>query len=63
MTSSIFLNSLYRHYNDILQGLSAILAKESHARTVDNICSAISKLIIANPNGVPLQQVRKVFFF
>ncbi|KRT85321.1 hypothetical protein AMK59_2065, partial [Oryctes borbonicus] len=35
----------------------AILAKESHAGTVDNVCSAMSKLIIVNPNGVPLQQM------
>ncbi|GJQ87137.1 hypothetical protein Trydic_g23982 [Trypoxylus dichotomus] len=48
---------IFPHYNDILQGLSAILAKESHAGTVDNICSAMSKLIIVNPTGVPLQQM------
>ncbi|KAI4469507.1 importin beta [Holotrichia oblita] len=48
---------IFPHYNDILQGLSTILAKESHASTVDNICSAITKLITVNPNGVPLEQV------
>ena len=45
------------HYNNILQGLSTILRKESHAGTIDNICGAIAKMIMSNPNGTPLDQV------
>lgn len=34
-----------------------MISKESHPGTLDNICGAIAKMIIVNPNGIPLEQV------
>ncbi|XP_049818951.1 importin-4-like isoform X2 [Aethina tumida] len=48
---------IYPHYNTILQMLSVAVSKESHENTLDNICGAIAKMIIANSAGVPLEQV------
>lgn len=48
---------IIRHYPDILQSLSTMLSKESHAGTIDNISGAVAKMIITNPNGIPLEQV------
>jgi hypothetical protein len=47
-------------YQDILQALSASVAKESHAGTLDNICGALAKMIIANSAGIPLEQVMQI---
>lgn len=54
MNKQMFYFSLYP---DILQALSAAVAKESHPGTLDNICGAICKMIITNSSGVPLYQV------
>lgn len=49
-------------YPDILQSLSSAVAKETHSGTLDNICGAICKMIIANSSGVPLNQVNTIVF-
>lgn len=51
----------YRHYPAILAALSAAVAKEEHAGTLDNICGALARLIITNSMLVPLKQVLPVF--
>ncbi|XP_017781860.1 PREDICTED: importin-4-like [Nicrophorus vespilloides] len=51
---------LYSKYSDILVGLSMMITKESHAGTMDNICSALAKMIINNSSLVPLDQVFEV---
>ncbi|XP_022906239.1 importin-4-like [Onthophagus taurus] len=48
---------MFPHYNDILHGLSNMLPKETHSGTMDNISGALAKLIIANVNAVPMDQV------
>ncbi|KAB0797014.1 hypothetical protein PPYR_11075 [Photinus pyralis] len=52
---------VFPYYGDILQALSTLVTKESHAGTLDNICGALAKLIIANPSLVPLDQVFPAF--
>ncbi|KAJ3660491.1 hypothetical protein Zmor_004938 [Zophobas morio] len=52
---------IFPFYQDILQSLSAAVAKESHAGTLDNICGALAKMIIVNSSGIPLEQVFPVF--
>lgn len=37
------------------------MIKEQHAGTLDNICGALARIIIANPSLVPLQEVLPVF--
>lgn len=34
-----------------------MLSKETHAGTMDNICGAVAKMILVNPQAVPLEQV------
>lgn len=53
----MFLFLSFSLYPDILQALSTAVAKETHPGTLDNICGAISKMIITNSAGVPLDQV------
>ncbi|PNF42980.1 hypothetical protein B7P43_G09585 [Cryptotermes secundus] len=53
--------ALFPHYSEILQALSTAASKERHARTLDNICGALAKLILTNIAGVPMAQVFPVF--
>ncbi|KAK4877680.1 hypothetical protein RN001_010186 [Aquatica leii] len=52
---------VFPYYPDILQALSTLATKESHVGTLDNICGALAKLIIANSSLVPLEQVFPAF--
>jgi hypothetical protein len=61
VTSSLWFFLIVSLYQDILQALSASVAKESHAGTLDNICGALAKMIIANSAGIPLEQVFPAF--
>ncbi|XP_074042768.1 importin-4 [Leptinotarsa decemlineata] len=54
-------DKIFGNYTEILQALSSAVAKEAHAGTLDNICGAISKMILVNPNGIPLPQVFSAF--
>ncbi|KAG5874324.1 hypothetical protein JTB14_016355 [Gonioctena quinquepunctata] len=54
-------DKIYSNYPEILQALSGAVSKESHAGTLDNICGAIAKIILVNPNGIPLDQVFPAF--
>lgn len=51
----------YDFYPQILQLLSAAVAKEQDSNTLDNICGALARLIIANSSLVPLKDVLPVF--
>uniref|UniRef100_A0A1L8DXJ5 Putative karyopherin importin beta 3 n=1 Tax=Nyssomyia neivai TaxID=330878 RepID=A0A1L8DXJ5_9DIPT len=51
----------YDYYPQILQLLSTAVAKEQDANTLDNICGALARLIIANSSLVPLKEVLPVF--
>lgn len=47
-------------YPQVLQALSHVVSVETHAGTLDNVCGAIARLIIANSSNVPLEQVLPV---
>lgn len=51
----------FKHYPQILAALSAVVSKEQHPGTLDNICGALARLIITNSNLVPLKEVLPVF--
>lgn len=51
----------YDKFPVILQALSAAVAQEQHAGTLDNICGALARLILTNFNLIPLAQVLPVF--
>lgn len=45
----------------ILSALSSAVSQEQHAGTLDNICGALARLILANFKLIPLEQVLPVF--
>ncbi|XP_055689529.1 importin-4-like [Lutzomyia longipalpis] len=51
----------YDFYPQILQLLFGAVTKEQDANTLDNICGALARLIIANSSLVPLKDVLPVF--
>ena len=54
-----FLPSLlHSHYHEILQSFFAVAQSRKNPRILDNICAAISRMIMAHMQGVPLEQVQ-----
>ncbi len=51
----------YNKFPVILSALSAAVAQEQHPGTLDNICGALARLIMANYKLIPLEQVLPVF--
>ncbi|KAM9329952.1 importin-4 [Gastrophryne carolinensis] len=49
--------SLHKHYPKLLSVLSSIISSEKNARALDNVCGAVSRMILSHPEGVPLEQV------
>ena len=45
------------HYRTILEALFLILSQNQPPRVVDNICGAVSRMMMANRNSVPLEKV------
>ncbi|XP_078355887.1 importin-4-like, partial [Oculina patagonica] len=45
------------HYQNILETLFVILSQNQPPRVVDNICGAVSRMIMANRNSLPLDKV------
>lgn len=56
----IFFRVFCRSFQVILQALSGAIASEKNAPALDNICGAVSRLIVTNHNIVPLVQVLPV---
>jgi hypothetical protein len=48
---------LCRHFPQILQILSTALSRENSPLALDNICAAITRMIIVNMSAVPMDQV------
>lgn len=51
----------YSQFPVILSALSAAVSQEQHPGTLDNICGALARLIMANFRLIPLEQVLPVF--
>lgn len=51
----------YNKFPVILQALSSAVSQEQHPGTLDNICGALARLIMANFKLIPLEQVLPVF--
>ncbi|KAG4076996.1 hypothetical protein HA402_015983 [Bradysia odoriphaga] len=51
----------YSKFPVILSALSEAVAQEQHPGTLDNICGALARLIMANFTLIPLEQVLPVF--
>lgn len=53
----------HKYFPQILAALSQGVTQESHAGTLDNICGALARLIMANSQLVPLKEVNLDVFF
>lgn len=51
----------FPHYPELLQALSNMFSREDNPRARDNLCSTVARLIMANANGVPMNQVFPVY--
>lgn len=49
--------SMHKHYPKLLSVLSAIISCEKNGRALDNVCGAVSRMVLSHPGGVPLEQV------
>lgn len=47
----------FSHYQTILEALFVILSQNQPPRVVDNICGAVSRMVMANRNSLPLEKV------
>lgn len=56
-----FFFCIHRSYPTILQALSEAIVRESVPAAMDNICGAVARLIVTNPDSVPLGQVLPVW--
>lgn len=62
-TRYIFFN-LIRHYKDVLCALYPLFGEQEPNHGVrDNASGAVARMIMAQPNSIPLDQVRFIFFF
>lgn len=51
---------LFSQYPQILQALSTALSREDNPLALDNICAAITRLIVVNISAVPMEQVASI---
>ncbi|XP_075684981.1 importin-4 [Rhinoderma darwinii] len=49
--------AMLKNFPKLLSILSSIISTEKNARTQDNVCGAVSRMILRNPEGVPVGQV------
>ena len=56
--SFYFTLTIVSQYPTIVRTLIDILNQEKNGRVADNICAAFCRMIGANINGVPMEQVK-----
>ncbi|XP_069817764.1 importin-4 isoform X2 [Dendropsophus ebraccatus] len=49
--------AMLKNFPKLLSILSSIISSEKNARTLDNVCGAVSRMILRHPEGVPVEQV------
>ncbi|XP_073431462.1 importin-4 isoform X2 [Dendrobates tinctorius] len=49
--------AMLKNFPKLLSVLSSIMSSQKNARTLDNVCGAVSRMILAHPEGVPVEQV------
>ncbi|XP_053323898.1 importin-4 [Spea bombifrons] len=48
---------MHQHYPKLLAILSSIISSEKNSRVLDNVCGAVSRMVLSHPAGVPVEQV------
>lgn len=46
-----------RHFPEVLRALFTLVTMETDPRCLDNICAAVCRMVMAQPDAVPLDQV------
>ena len=54
---------VYRHFPEVLRALFTLVTMETDPRCLDNICAAVCRMIIAQPDAVPIDQVATIMYF
>ncbi|XP_069618553.1 importin-4 [Ranitomeya imitator] len=49
--------AMLKNFPKLLSIFSSMMSSQKNARTLDNVCAAVSRMILAHPEGVPVQQV------
>ncbi|KAM3940229.1 importin-4 isoform 1-T2 [Leptodactylus fuscus] len=49
--------AMLKNFPKLLSIFSSIISSEKNPRALDNVCGAVSRLILRHPEGVPLEQV------
>ncbi|XP_075067258.1 importin-4 [Mixophyes fleayi] len=49
--------AMHTHYPKLLSVLSSIISSEKNAHALDNVCGAVSRMMLSHPVGVPVEQV------
>ena len=48
---------MYRYFQEVLHALFTLVTMETDHRCLDNICAAVCRMIMTQPNAIPLDQV------
>ncbi|KAG8596096.1 hypothetical protein GDO81_001732 [Engystomops pustulosus] len=55
--------AVLKNFPKLLSILSTIICSKKNPQTLDNVCGAVSRMILRHPEGVPVDQVGILFFF
>ena len=56
-TVSSMLCCVYRFFQEVLHALFTLVTMETDPRCLDNICAAVCRMIMTQPDAIPLDQV------
>ncbi|KAM8961445.1 importin-4 [Pelodytes ibericus] len=48
---------MHQHYPKLLSILSSIISSDKNARVLDNVCAAVSRMVLSHTMGIPVEQV------
>ncbi|XP_066460134.1 importin-4 isoform X2 [Eleutherodactylus coqui] len=49
--------AMFKNFPKLLSMFSSLISTEKNERTLDNVCGAVSRMILTHPEGVPVEQV------
>uniref|UniRef100_A0A6I8QP31 Importin 4 n=1 Tax=Xenopus tropicalis TaxID=8364 RepID=A0A6I8QP31_XENTR len=52
--------AMHQHYPKLLSLLSSVFCSEQKRQVLDNVCGAVSRMVLAHAEGVPIEQVLPV---
>ncbi|KAG8455383.1 hypothetical protein GDO86_001542 [Hymenochirus boettgeri] len=49
--------SMHQYYPKLLSVLSSVISTEENKHVLDNVCGAVSRMVVSYPDGIPIEQV------